>query len=169
MKKPIINILTYILDDQQDLIDTIDEFFKLREVYNYRLFTDPDDMIKALTSDVAVCIIDYRLNNKKSGVAVMKEVKKTNAACYFIVMSAELTRDLVVECVNNGANKVILKDDPNFMDLLIEYLQEAIDIVTERFETYSRIWENFIATDKLFEQLKRNNESRNLESDNNNI
>lgn len=155
MKRPTINVLTYLIDDDQDFINVIDEYFKLKGVKNYKLYTDPVLMLQEVNGDVAVCIVDYRISTAVTGIDLIKEVKKSNPTCFFIVMSGLLDKNLIAQCVNAGTNKILFKDDPLFMEHLVEFINEGIDTVQERFDFYSQVWERFIETDQLFEKLLR--------------
>lgn len=165
IKRPTIKILTYLLDDDKDFIDLIDAHFKVRNVKDYLLFTDATKFLNEVTSDVSVCVFDYNLEGIK-GSEIIKQVKKTNPNCFFIIISGYMNEHEMKKSVNAGANRIATKDEPEFLDRLIEYIEEGIEAVRERFDFYSQVWERFLETEKIFAKII-NDEPGNLEDINN--
>jgi DNA-binding NtrC family response regulator len=156
MQRPEIKILTNVLDDNEDFIFALKKYFEIKNHPDCNFFTDPEEMVAIINSNVAaVCLIDYRLAFGKTGIDVIKAVRdKKPLFSYFIVMSAQLTEKLVIDCVNEGGcNKILKKDNPEFMQLLIQYLDDGVAMAQNLFDKYSEIWERFLETDKLFQQL----------------
>lgn len=156
MERPEIKILTVILDDNKDFIDVLQIYFKEFNVnHECKFFTDANAMLDVIDNTMAViCLIDYRLTYT-DGIDVIRRVRAKNPLfCYIIVMSGLLTEQLVIDCVNlGGCNKILKKDNPDFLKLLIEYLKEGRDIAQDLFDKYAEVWERWLKTDKIFNQL----------------
>lgn len=164
MHRPQIKILTNVLDDNEDFLFALKEHFKILKVSECNYYHNAEDMVNGINNQVAaICIIDYRLS-QATGIDVIKAVRaKKPLFSYFIIMSALLTEQLVIDCVNiGGCNKIIKKDNPDFFPLLVEYLNEGVSMAQNLFDKYSEVWERFLETDKLFKKLQNGDVKHNL-------
>lgn len=131
-----INILTYVLDDNDDLLTLIDQLLRKNNITEYRLFNNAGDFFKEFHDKVHICIIDYYLPGVMTGLEVMQEVLKRNPRCYVIVMTAQDDINVVIKCLNKGARKYVDKRRDNYLHILIGYLQKAINEIRDDIEFY---------------------------------
>jgi len=78
--------------------------------------------IKTLVPDVV--LLDVNMPDQ-SGIEVMKEIKASNLACKFIMITADDDRKTVFEAIEAGADGYILKDS------------ESVDLIQAVQEVYS--------------------------------
>lgn len=126
------SILTYVLEDDSDVLDIIKEMLHENGITQYSLFTSPTDFLKDLNSDINICVIDHYLTGGLDGIQVIKEIKAKNEFSYVIIMSGQKNFDVAVAYLNNGAEKYVDKTKPKYLETLIQELQTGFKIADRR-------------------------------------
>lgn len=100
MKTPL-NIQIFAIDDDKSMTDLLGEIFKMNNIENYKLFNNPHELLDSLTDDVHICIVDYILNYEMNGLDLIKEIVKKNPHCWFIMLSGQSDKKVIIEYLNS--------------------------------------------------------------------
>ena len=126
---PNLNIMVYGLDDEANwrtLIDIALQQCNLPIADNYRIYDDADKMLKEWMDNVHICIVDYDLKEKRTGLDVITEVQKLNPVCHTILLTANQNPDVVAEALNMGVNNYVDKSKPEAFENLRKYVNKAV-------------------------------------------
>jgi response regulator RpfG family c-di-GMP phosphodiesterase len=121
-------VLIFILDDDEMTTQSIGILLQENGYLNYKLFNNPDALMKEISQEVRIFLIDYRLDGPLNGLDVIDKIKAIHSACYFILISGMKSYEVIerfCNMVNRG--RTLSKDDPNFSGKLIKFLSEIID------------------------------------------
>lgn len=146
-EKQDLNILTYVLEDEQILLLKFEELFKMNGITNYHLFRKSEEMIAAMhninasNDSVHICVIDYLLGEPLTGLDIMKVVLSHNPDCKVIVISAQTDFKIVKNFLNAGAFKYIEKNEDGWLDEMVSDMQQALIWVKKKIERQSLIGE----------------------------
>jgi FixJ family two-component response regulator len=133
-------IQTFVLDDDFVLLKNIAESFELAKIENYRLFDNESDFFKAINKDVMVCVVDYWLGDKITGIDVIKKVLEINHKCRFVVISAKpIELEELIQVKNYGPIPFISKVSENFNDDLLMFVKRSVTLATQERELYREI------------------------------
>ena len=138
-------ILTYVLEDNEVLLTVIKGLLDRAGITEYQLFSNPAQFIKEFTDDVHVCVIDYHLPGETNGLEVLQRVLARNPRCKAIIISAQEKLDIVIDILNAGAYKYIRKNDDQFNEKLVRYLQQAIERINHDLIFYHALKEKLFA------------------------
>jgi DNA-binding NtrC family response regulator len=158
--KPPINIAIFVIDDEPDMANAIGEILKFNGIHNYHLFTDPDELLTALHDDVHICIVDYYLKNDLNGMDVIKKVVERNPHCYFVMISGQESKEVVIEFTNTTwGGRYIEKAKGDLTKILAKVVTEIINHIHCVDNIYSNIdrFKNLITSTK---NQRKENESR---------
>ncbi len=100
MKEPI-NVEIFVIDDDKSTTDVIAVIFDQNGITNYRLFNRSEDLLAALTDDVHICIVDYKLKNDINGLDLIKKIVKKNRHCWFIMLSGQEDKSVIIDYMNS--------------------------------------------------------------------
>lgn len=152
---PTVNIVAFALEDNPLMLEAIGAILEADGVC-HRLFTSPDALMAALHPDVHICIIDYYLNDKSTGLEVMQQVLACNPGCFIIIISGQQDYRIVAELMNNDANRYVVKGASDFAEQLHRFVQQGVAIIRRRFTAYQEIADRLLETKKLFEDARNN-------------
>lgn len=126
MHKPLIKILTYVLDDEETILKFVKVAFDEAGIDNYQLFHNPHYMLAQFNDDVQICVLDVDLKTDMTGIDVMKAIRKMQPLCEVIFMSSQLSLDMVIDIVNEGGRtRFVRKDKRDFLETLVKHVKEA--------------------------------------------
>jgi DNA-binding response OmpR family regulator len=137
--KPTLNILIFVLDDHVETLNNIKKVFDFENLSNYRFFTDQTKFLEALNDDVHIAIVDYWLYGDRNGISVIKSILEKNPQCFVIMMSAQSEMDVVVEGVNAGVDRYIMKQKPDWLASMVTFVKEGIEIVKRDLDWYYKL------------------------------
>lgn len=120
-----LNILTYVLEDDEDIIYLLDRLFKANDFVDYSFFKHTDEFMQNLNERVHICVIDYYLQGPLNGLDVMKIVLTQNPWCEVIMISGQDNLKVVIDFVNNGGFRYVNKNDSDYMRHLVDYIQQS--------------------------------------------
>jgi FixJ family two-component response regulator len=133
-----LNIVTLILDDDTMILELIEASLKENGITSYKLFLSDADFIDQLSENMHILVIDHHLNAGISGLNVMKAAIKKNPSVFAIAMSGNYDSRIVVEYLNAGCNRFILKNEDNYLEQLIKFVREGIARFMQDLEFFRR-------------------------------
>lgn len=137
MKDFIVNIVTFVLDDHPLVLTVIDNEFKKAGIDNYRLFDNPEQFLSQMNENVHIAVIDYLLGDSAmNGVEVCKKLLEKNPRCYIIIMSGQVSIDVVIDMLNAGAKKYVAKWKKNYESEVVEFVRTGIKTIERDLEYY---------------------------------
>lgn len=122
--------LTYCIDDSPLWIDLIKDVFDENDIRDYRLFTSPNDFIRAMRPDVYVAVIDHTLP-RVTGLDMVRAVKNTNKHCQCIIVSATDDLGVIIDYCNEGIFKYVKKDSDAIFRI-VNFVKEALTLAADR-------------------------------------
>lgn len=131
-----LNILTYVLEDDEDIIVLLDHLFKLNGFVDYLFFKESGHFVKAMNERVHICVIDYYLPGPLNGIDVMKVVLSQNPWCKVIMISGQDNPNVIEEFVNNDGFRYVSKRSANYEANLVSYIQQAIALIKKQIEMH---------------------------------
>lgn len=134
-----LNIMTYILDDEEDVLGLLEGVFKEHGFDNCRFFTKADELLVNLNEPVHICILDYTFPGGLTGIDVLEKVKEVNPECYFIGFSGLQDYRKIIQWVNAGLRKIVNKNNENYLRELTDFVKEAVKFVKDDFDFHSSI------------------------------
>lgn len=120
-----INVATFILDDDIELLDLIKQTIEAADITNYRLFTNEKEFLEGLNEDIHVCVVDHLLH-KQTGLDILKVIKQKNEWSYVIVFTAFKNPEVLISYINHDVNRFVDKDKKNNLEQLVEFLKEGL-------------------------------------------
>lgn len=128
-------VTIHVIDDSPDMVDVIKELYRVHRIgANIRTFIDTDAFEKAMSDKVHICIIDYFLKGRKTGLELMRKIHDSYPDCLVIMISAQQYMDTVVDFMNEGGYKYVKKLDEDFGDNLVRFTRMAIKDTIKRIE-----------------------------------
>lgn len=98
-------------------------------------FTNYEDFLRNLKPDLDVSFVDFYLGNGKTGIDIIKEIKKVSNECKIIIISQSLGVSASLLTLNEGATDFIYKDKNAFSKSC--YLVE--DIINDKLRKYESL------------------------------
>lgn len=129
-----LNILSLVLDDDTEILEIIEGLLKQHGIINYKLFTKYTDLLEQISGGIYVCVLDHFLTGGKTGLDVCKTIKENSKDSYVIVMTGQQDIKVVIDYLNSCADKYIDKNRKDYLDLLIKYMSEGLEIAKNRLE-----------------------------------
>jgi DNA-binding NtrC family response regulator len=114
---PIIPI--FILEDDKDDVQFIDQAFKMSDIKNYEFFYNPKEFFALFNDNVPIAIIDGRLPGM-NGEEALERVLNVNKKCRVIMMSGVVTAEAALNFWNMGAKNFVEKK-PGWETRLAKY------------------------------------------------
>lgn len=125
LQKPTINILTHLLDDDEDFLILLDKMLVGNIDIEYKIHSTAKSLLEAINEDKAICVIDYDLKDAINGLELMAKILKLNPLSYVIMMSSQQSIEIVTEFYNNDGFRYIDKSAANFSKRLIDSINKA--------------------------------------------
>lgn len=123
-----LNIL--VVDDEKDVRDNIINFLKKRFDHNYIEAENGIEAIKCIKDNlIDVLILDIKMP-KKSGIAVMEEVKRVSPKTAVLVITGWISDDVVDEAIKKGATDYVIK--PIEMEALLLKFKSIVEKMVDK-------------------------------------
>lgn len=130
-----LKIMTYILDDEEEIIDLIKAILDENGITECEYFSKGQLFMESLNENVHICVVDHFLNNGVTGFEVLQAVNRINPDCKKIVVTGYEGQDIVIDYVNEcRIDKWIKKDMKS--DYIKKLVQCINDIIPEIRSTY---------------------------------
>lgn len=153
MIAPQVNIFSFVLEDDPDVLEQVEAILKGNNIESYRLFHTPEQFLQNITADIHVCLLDHYLSGGLTGLDILREVKKRSADSFVIIMSGQQSMDIVVQYLNECADRYIDKNKPDYLQKLELYLTKGLDESKARLEEITFLMERKKERDKVFKKL----------------
>lgn len=130
-----INILTYILEDDEELHEVIKDFLKENKISLSPgdITHDPNIFISKINQkDVNICVIDHFLSNHMTGLKVCEEVKKKNKWTYVIVMTGQMNYKVVVQYIAQKVDAYVDKNNVGYLNDLVTEIKKGFQEAADR-------------------------------------
>ena len=127
-----LNIL--IVDDEEEIINTLTRFLEIDDRFNIQSTTDALDALEIVRKEKIHILISDIMMPKLNGIDLLSKVKKVDSLIQVIMMTAFSTVPKVVSCLGRGANDYILKP---FEDL--EDVQRIIELTATKLERWKDV------------------------------
>lgn len=142
-----LNILTYVLEDDEDIVELLDRLFKLNGFIDYLFFTDSKKFVANLNERVHICVIDYYLQGPLNGIDVMKVVLSQNPWCKVIMISGQDNPEVITDFVNHDGFRYVSKKSKDYTKHLVDYMQLAIALIKRQIDMHEEF-------KSVYEELK---------------
>lgn len=116
----------HILEDNQLFIETLGELLQAEGITDFSLFTDHNSFMNALDESVDILVLDHGLNNKKA-IELFPRIKARNKNCFIIILSGEDSGYVVMEYMNSGADRYIIKGVTGMREKFIQFVQQGME------------------------------------------
>lgn len=137
MEKPKLNILIYVLDDYQPTLEAISISFDKAGIKDYKVFNSSIKFIESLNEDVHIAVIDYWLKGANvNGLQVCRLLLEKYPQCFVIIMSGQEDNDVIVDFLNSGADRYIIRKDQVWIEKLLAYVKEGVTVVQKNLDWY---------------------------------
>lgn len=114
------------VDDHEPDLVLISEALTTAAIAGFKLFSNAKDfLVEVEKANCPICIIDHKLGSQL-GYDVMLEVKRLISCAYIIILSGIEDAYKLIEYSNAGANKIVLKQDGDYLIRLIDYVKAGI-------------------------------------------
>lgn len=141
------------IDDDEGTVDVIKIIFEHHPdiVPNFELFTDADKLLKSLTPDVHICIIDYYLKGI-NGLELIKKIVQKNPYCWFIMLSGQQSLSVIIDFMNHTyGTRYIEKAKDDLKEKLLYFIKDIRERI-EVIETFYYSREGFKGAVSEFKQ-----------------
>jgi DNA-binding NtrC family response regulator len=154
MNKPVLNILTYVLDDDEVVLMLIEKAFENAGIKDFKLFTKSNDLLnEEMVPHIA--IIDYMLKEEGiNGLDVTKILLKKNPNCYVIIMSGQDNWEVLKGFMNSGARYYVEKKN-NYLAEVAEQVNEAARKLKMDLDFYTMLFEKYNERDDKNDKKKK--------------
>ena len=98
-----------IVDDEQDILDILDKFFKRKNKFNVLKVTNPLMALEEIKSGGIDLVLSDIMMPQMDGVELLKKIKSFNPDIKVIMMTAFSTLERTLECEKLGADDYVTK------------------------------------------------------------
>lgn len=128
-----VNFLIDLVEDDQDTQEIVEELLDINGLKNRRIYSDPEVFIKDLEEHpdikAQICIFDYDLKRRLTGLDLAIYVRKVNPDSKIIMLTAMRDPDIMEKFIKIGGRDWVNKGRDNFQNLLVESLHILIEEV----------------------------------------
>jgi len=103
------NKTVLIIDDEQDILDILDKFFKRKNKFNVVKSTNPIMALEEIKQGGIDLVLSDIMMPQMDGVELLKQIKSFNPDIKVIMMTAFSTLDRTLECEKLGADDYVTK------------------------------------------------------------
>lgn len=133
--KPLV-IMTYLLDDDEEIIDLFREIFEANGLDNCEYFSKGKVFMDNLNENVHICVVDHDLRNGVTGLEILEKVNQLNPDCKKIVVTGMEDNNLTIEYVNRCKIDQWIKKDfkSTYIQKLVDYIKGIIPEIKDRYQ-----------------------------------
>jgi FixJ family two-component response regulator len=122
-----VSILSYVVDDDTEVLRIIEQLLNATDgIKRFKTFSEPQEFLKQLGSDIVVCAIDYFLQTGLTGLDVLRAVKKKNKGSFVIMISGADNPAILIKLINSGVDRYVNKNNKDYLRELVEYMIEGL-------------------------------------------
>ncbi len=105
----------FFVDDDYIYLNYMSELLNQNPRIKLHSFNTPEACLKQMHLDPNLIILDYYLNGafekRLNGLETIKKIRHQSEASKIIMLSSDKNIQQIQECLNQGANGFVLKDD----------------------------------------------------------
>ncbi len=146
-----------VIDDDPGILEVLRIIFNRHksELPDYELYSNVDDFRKAVTPDVQICIVDYRLPGVNS-LSLIEEIHKTNPYCWFIMFSGQNDFKVIINFMNQTYGSwYVEKGATDFSEKLLYFIKDIVNKNTLIESYFHESFNNNQALSKLNKTLSK--------------
>jgi DNA-binding response OmpR family regulator len=87
-----------IVDDEQNILESLNDFLKRSEKFEIKTFINPEDAISGAKNGLYDLILLDIMMPQMDGIEFLRQVKESKAKTRVIMMTANSTQDRIIEC-----------------------------------------------------------------------
>lgn len=106
-----------IIDDEQEILDTLERFLKRSERFEIETFSNPKSPISRIKNGEFDLILLDIMMPEVNGMELLKDIKDSNPAVKIIMMTAYSTIDKVIDSNKTGAEDYVTKPFVSLRDI----------------------------------------------------
>lgn len=119
------NTKVFIIEDDPIVTSVIRQSLIVNSNCEIFTFDNAQDSLNNLHLNPDIVILDYNLPDE-DGFSVMAKIKSYLQTIQVIICSGQEKADVVLKCLNNGANGYVFKDE-----MMIEYIRKSVNTLAE--------------------------------------
>ena len=119
------NTKVFIIEDDPIVTSVIRQSLIVNANCEIFTFENAQDSLNNLHQNPDFVILDYNLPDE-DGFSVMAKIKAYSQTIQVIICSGQEKADVVLKCLNNGANGYVFKDE-----MMIEYIRKSVNTLAE--------------------------------------
>jgi DNA-binding NtrC family response regulator len=119
------NTKVFIIEDDPIVTSVIKQSLIVNANCEIFTFDNAHDSLNNLHLNPDIVILDYNLPDE-DGFSVMAKIKSYSQTIQVIICSGQEKADVVLKCLNNGANGYVFKDE-----MMIEYIRKSVNTLAE--------------------------------------
>lgn len=143
------------IDDDKGIRDVLKIIFDTNGVEDYEIFSDPNKMIEEvmLQNKIYICVVDYFLNSTSiNGLILIKEIIKVNRFCWFIMLSGQESKKVIIDFLNNVYGcRYIDKGDPEMSLALMKH----VNSISEQIISIEKLYRGGVQIGAALQDLKQ--------------
>lgn len=121
--------LLFLVDDDKMILNFLEYVFQSKNGYRIMSFFSGEECIRNMHLKPDLVVLDYILSEKSNdaldGLATLKKLKSIDKNIPVIVLSGQTDDNSARKLLENGARKILKKDD-YFADALEKFIIEVI-------------------------------------------
>lgn len=106
-----------IIDDEQDILDTLERFLLRSEKFDIETFSNPKNALESVKQGKFDLVLLDIMMPQMNGLDFLEEVKTTNPNQKMIMMTAYSTVDKVIQANKTGATDYVTKPFVSLRDV----------------------------------------------------
>ncbi len=119
------NTKVFIIEDDPIVTSVIKQSLIVSSNCDIYTFDSATESLLNLHQNPDIVILDYNLPDE-DGFSVMTKIKSYSQNIQVVICSGQEKADVVLKCLNNGANGYVFKDE-----MMIEYLRKSVSSLSE--------------------------------------
>lgn len=131
--------MVFLLDDSHADLEIIEHHLRKNGISDIKSFTKYEPFLNELTRNVIAVLIDHDISSDLNGLDVMKKVVNKNPMCYPIIVSGNDSINVILDYVDNGCFRYVVKSDPKYLEKIVENVRQA-EIMSENILQYVSKW-----------------------------
>ena len=106
-----------IIDDEQDILETLERFLKRSEKFEIETFSNPENAMELIKKGHFDLILLDIMMPQMNGMDMLKEIKEANPEVKIIMMTAYSTVEKVIDANKVGAEDYVTKPFVSLRDV----------------------------------------------------
>jgi len=135
---PLINVVTFVLDDQEFVLQLIKKSFDEYGIDNYLMYSNADDFVTHFDKHVNIAVIDFYLGGDLTGLDILKMCMSKNEDCYVIMISGTSDEQLIIDAMEAGCRHWIKKEN-NYAAKIAGCVKKGTEKLYHDFKRFAQL------------------------------